>query len=521
MVHRDERSLQTGLTAGAVAAVVCGIFAWLGVVNGDEGWFALSGRLVSQGRLPYRDFSFTQGPAYAYLLAPFIRIAPSIYTSRAVSVALTAVSIGLLVATASRVGGKWAVRASCLALLATIPSLPYWLSITKTYALSGLFLSAILFTLTSRVRPTVRYPLAAALAVGLTEARTTGFALAVLLIIALLVMSPSTNTRVYVIVTCALVAFPFGVLVFVGWTGAHWGLFDYHQLGATGGGGIGQFFSRTWDALRAWPGPAVLGISALVVAVVNADLRARLRRRLDLAAYATGIIVFIVLHEATAHFFAEEYLAPVIAPIVVVSCVILVRAAAARRGEAASRRFTFAIGGVVALGIVVSAGTGGHNKNLGAPGWSGDPAALSSLTKCVQRNSAPTDEVFALSIPEIVVDSKRLPAPGATLGMFSYEDVSTRRARQLKILNEERIGNLFLNRPPKLAVLTVDDIFETHKAGFFSKRSVSNIPLYQAFLSYRAVCSATLVRPFANRNHKVKVTVYAHTGKRCDTPFCS
>ena len=136
MVHRDERSLRYGLIAGAVAAIICAIFAWLGVVNGDEGWFAVSARLVSQGRLPYRDFSFPQGPAYAYLLAPFVRLVPSLYTARALSVVLTAVSVGLLITTAYRVGGKWAARASGLALLATIPSLPYWLSITKTYALS-------------------------------------------------------------------------------------------------------------------------------------------------------------------------------------------------------------------------------------------------------------------------------------------------------------------------------------------------------------------------------------------------
>jgi hypothetical protein len=50
MLHRDDRSIQAGLLAAVVAAVVCAIFAWLGVVNGDEGWFALSARLVSQGR---------------------------------------------------------------------------------------------------------------------------------------------------------------------------------------------------------------------------------------------------------------------------------------------------------------------------------------------------------------------------------------------------------------------------------------------------------------------------------------
>jgi hypothetical protein len=520
MLHRD-RSLQAGLIAAVVAAVVCAIFAWLGVVNGDEGWFALSARLVSQGQWPYRDFAYTQGPAYAYVLAPFVRLAPSIYTTRAVSVVLTAVAVGLLIATAHRAGGKWAARASGLALLATIPALPYWLSITKTYALTCLFLSAILFTLTSNIRLKIRYPLAAALAVGLMETRTTGIALGILLIAALLVLSPDANTRVSVIVTSAVVAFPFFVLVFAGWTGAHWGLVDYHQLGATGDGGAGQFFSRTFDAARAWPGPTVLGLSALVVVNLDSDSRARLRRRLDLSAYAAGIIVFVALHEATSHFFAEEYLVPVIAPIVVVSCVVLVRAASSLRGQDASRRFTYAIGGVLVLGIVATALTGGHSNYVGTPGWDGAPSALSPITKCVRENSPPGSTVFALSIPEVVIESQRHAARSVTLGEFSYEDVSTAKARQLKILNAERLGNLFINNPPKLAVLTVDDVFETHNAGRFSKRSVTNMALYQAFLSYRPVCSATLVRPTFLNNHKVKVTVYARTEEPCDRPFCS
>jgi len=510
-MHRDDRALQSGLVAGAVTILVCGVFAWLGIVNGDEGWFALSARLVGQGRLPYRDFAFTQGPAYAYLLAPFVRLAPGVYTTRTLSVVCTAASVGMLIAMARRVGGKWAALASCAALLATIPSLPYWLSITKTYALTCLFISAILFTLTSTIRPAVRYPLAAALAIGLTETRTTGFVLAVLLITALLRLSPDARTRRNVVVAAGVAALPFVILLVVGLTGAHWGLFEYHQLGPTGKGGFGQFVSRTGEAARAWPGPALFGIAALVVVLVNRDLRARLRRRLDLVAVAAGIVAFIVLHETTAHFFAEEYLSPLIAPLVVVCSIILVRAASALRAEGTRTRLGLVVSGVVLAGIVVTAATGGHSNYLGVPGWDGAPAALSSITSCVKRNSAPNDTVFALSVEEVVVAARRRAAPNVTLGMFSYEDVSTRRARQVKILNEETLGSLFFNQPPKLAVLTVDDIFETHRAGWFEPREVPNVALYEAFKSYHPVCSAKLVRPnYINRSHEVTVTVYKH-----------
>ncbi len=511
-VRRDDRVLQSGVVAAAVTALVCSVFAWLGVVNGDEGWYTLSARLVGEGRLPYRDFAFPQGPAYAYLLAPFVRVVPSVYTSRAVSVVCTVVSVGLLVAMARRVGGRWAAYASGVALLATIPSLPYWLSITKTYALSCLFLSAILFTLTTTGRPAVRYPLAAALAVGLTETRTTGFALAGLLIAALLWMAPDTTTRVRVVLASTAAALPFVVLVLLDWRSAHWALFEYHQLGAKGGGGFGQYYSRTFSAAHAWPGPTLLGVAALVVAIVNRNIRDRLRRRLDLVAVALGILIFAVLHEAAAHFFAEEYLAPLIAPAVVVSTVILVRAVAAARVADNRRRLSYALRGVLLVSIVFTAVTGGHSFYLGAPGWNGDPASIGGIVSCIKAHSSPHDAIFTLSLAEVVVASGRRPARDDTLGEFSYEDVSTKKANELKIINSETIAKVFRDRPTKLAVLTLDDIYETHRAGRFSTEDISNIQLFQAFQAYRPVCRATLTRPaYINVNRTVQVIVYERT----------
>jgi hypothetical protein len=429
---------------------------------------------------------------------------PSLYGTRAVSVLCTATAIGLLVVVARRVGGKWAAYASCLALLATIPSLPYWLSITKTYALTCLFLAAIVFTLTSRARPAVRFPLAAVFAVGLTETRPTGVVLAVLLIAALLLRSPDGRTRLRLLLAAAVTALPFAFLIALDLTGARWGLFEYHQLGDTGDAGIGRFVSRTVEAMRAWPGPFLLGFAAIVVALLDREMRARFKRRLDLLAVAVGIVVFVLLHESSAHFFAEEYLSPLIAPLVVGSCVILVWVAtrSKRRGVSIAAR------GVLVAGIAVTAFTGGHSYYLGAPGWRGDPAALSQVTKCVQRYSAPGDKVFAFSVEEVVVEANRRPVPGVTLGMFSYEDVSTHRAGELKILNSATIASAF--RRAKVAVLTVDDVYETKRAGWFSKRNVENFDLYRAFQTFRTVCRVTLERPgFINRNHPVDVIVYA------------
>lgn len=59
-----------GIAAGLAVSIFCILF---GPLNQDEGWYLYAARLFSEGRYPYRDFFFTQGPvmpAVYGLLAP-------------------------------------------------------------------------------------------------------------------------------------------------------------------------------------------------------------------------------------------------------------------------------------------------------------------------------------------------------------------------------------------------------------------------------------------------------------------
>lgn len=511
VVPRVKRAtVVTGVIATIVAVLVGAVFAWLGVVNGDEGWYAVDARLVAGGALPFRDFAFTQGPGLLFVLAPVLRLVPSLYAARAVSVACAGIGVGLLFMVAHRIGGKWAVGGSALALLATIPSLPYWLSITKTYALSFLLIALIVFVLTSALRVEIRYPLAAAVAVILAMTRTPGLVLAVLLVAALLVMAPTMRTRLLVVAVTVVVIAPVGILVARYWTQARWGLFAYHQLGTPTETGLDRFWIRTLDVARAWPGPTLLGLAAVGAVLTCPPLRQELARRLDLLAVAIGMVAFVFAHELGARFFAEEYVAPVVAPVLVLSVTVLVVAFRLRTAPNRSRRVRAAFAAMVAAGIVVTASTGGHRPYLGRPGWGGNLAGLAPITRCVQRHSAPGDVVYALSFEDVVLDADREPADGVSLGMFSYHDVSTKRAHELDILNSARLASLFRARRPKVAVLTLADVYEAKRAGFFSRRRVDNLDLYVAFKEYRPVCRATVMRAtIYNVNRPVEVTVYA------------
>jgi hypothetical protein len=65
------------LLAGGVAAMYA-VAIWFGALNQDEGWYLYAGRLVHEGRHPFRDFASTQGPVMAYLYSlawPLVRVA--------------------------------------------------------------------------------------------------------------------------------------------------------------------------------------------------------------------------------------------------------------------------------------------------------------------------------------------------------------------------------------------------------------------------------------------------------------
>lgn len=54
------------LAAGAAVAMY-GLAVWFGNLNQDEGWYLYAARMVAAGKLPYRDFFFTQGPVMPHV----------------------------------------------------------------------------------------------------------------------------------------------------------------------------------------------------------------------------------------------------------------------------------------------------------------------------------------------------------------------------------------------------------------------------------------------------------------------
>lgn len=124
----------------AVAAV------WLGGLNQDEGWYLYAANLVSEGKMLYRDFFYTQGPLMPLVYSPFKFIWNSfgLVGARAFTSFLGFAGIAVAVLTAAQLlpgNRSRSAKLMVFVLLACNLYHLYYLSIPKTYALASLFVA--------------------------------------------------------------------------------------------------------------------------------------------------------------------------------------------------------------------------------------------------------------------------------------------------------------------------------------------------------------------------------------------
>ena len=128
----------------AVVAVCTAVLAvWWGAVNQDEGWYLYAARLVGEGKLPYRDFFFTQGPVlpFIYSVLPIHGLLSGRLVTFGFSLfaTLTAMAFARRLVEPERRG---AVAVTVFALLACNLYHVYFTTIPKTYAVGALFVMA-------------------------------------------------------------------------------------------------------------------------------------------------------------------------------------------------------------------------------------------------------------------------------------------------------------------------------------------------------------------------------------------
>lgn len=141
MNRRNIAALGVAWILASVIAVCIAVLAvWWGGVNQDEGWYLYAARLVGEGKVPYRDFFFTQGPVLPYVYS--VMPVHGLFSGRLVTLSFSVFSVLSAIAFARRLASKEsrnAVSIAVFAMLACNLYHMYFTAIPKTYALGALF----------------------------------------------------------------------------------------------------------------------------------------------------------------------------------------------------------------------------------------------------------------------------------------------------------------------------------------------------------------------------------------------
>jgi hypothetical protein len=243
-------ALVLGVAASWLA--LSGLNFWMGELNQDEGWYLYAAGQIREGRLPYRDFAFTQPPllplVYSWGYSWVERF--GVAGGRAMSWIFGAMGLLSAVWLAMRTGPRQAQRLTgglCFVLAGINLYQSYFTTVVKTYALTSLFLAGGLLLLSYAGR---RHALRAAAGAGflLACATATRISMGAALGLGFLYMLACQHRlKAWAWLDYALgggvgLALTFLFFMAIGGEGFRFGILDYHTLREGG----------SWVALAAY-----------------------------------------------------------------------------------------------------------------------------------------------------------------------------------------------------------------------------------------------------------------------------
>jgi hypothetical protein len=106
-------------------------------IDGDEGFYLLASRLVTQHKAPYLDFFYTQAPLLPYVYGLWFKLTGfSWISARTLSALLTAVLSALLYEQVCRETEEWRAGVAAVVLFASSSLVFAWMPIVKTFPLA-------------------------------------------------------------------------------------------------------------------------------------------------------------------------------------------------------------------------------------------------------------------------------------------------------------------------------------------------------------------------------------------------
>jgi hypothetical protein len=460
------------IAAVALYAVVSLVLVFRGRLNADEGWYLYDARLVWRGRLPYGDFGFPQMPLTAYVYGLPQLVKPSLYLGRLTSLVLAVGAVTLCVRVAWREGGRIA-GASVAVLCVAFPVGIYNLTLTKTYALTALLLAVTLAALTSPGRRSLTWPLACGAAVALTLTRTTGLPVALIVIGWCIVRAPDRLTRRRVVVTTGVGAVVLALFVIPDPAAARYNLFTLHSLlwhGASLGSRLDTVTTgRIPDWLGDYPGYVALFLGALGAVSVSRRVREWLADHPGVALVGLGIIGAVAAQLVSGEWAPVEYLTPFVPPLVAVSVIVIAQAVRLEERWRSPRVGLTLVIGVVALAVstAVHPGIGEYLTNSRD---AGSVAAANRVGAYLHDHTHSGDRVLTLWAQPAGLVSTRDQVQGVTVGLFSYQDLTTADAHRLHYVNTAILRRMLRDGRPAAVVVSGVDRAILGLAGTYSSR---------------------------------------------------
>jgi hypothetical protein len=455
------------LTAGVVFLVFA-LNVWYAEPNQDEGWYLIAGKYAAEGQIPWRDFSFSQGPVmpYAYALAaPLTKawgvLGGRIYTAAVGLMALVLAALLAWLLAPEKLRGPAALLALILGGINVTQAC--FFSIPKTYSVCAFWLTGGFVLLGFSVlrpswRPWLRLTLCAA--AGVFFALAGGSRMSALFAAAapaaFLWLDRRHHGKSWLVFTISfasalcLIFLPFVIL---GGEAFRFWFYTYHVSRVVEGKLLfkAAFISQV---AQAWLVPCALATVALLWYALDYSRQKSFRlpqpvpekRARDFMGWVWASVGLVTLVHFASPFPYPDYQVFVVPLFVAALSALVLRLLADRLVK--DSVLTFWLLAAVWLVAVAAAFSSPMNREWFQAGrdliwWKGrHRSALADVRAAgaeLRRMAPPGAVLFTQDAYLAVESGLRLP-PGLEMGPFSYfPDLSREAAVRLHVVNKERM----------------------------------------------------------------------------------
>lgn len=441
---------------------------FLGELNQDEGWYLYAARLVSEGRLPFRDFAFTQGPMLplVYALAHPMVEAWGVGGGRALTALLGLAAALAAAAFAHRIapdGRKGPAALLAFVLIALNVYHSYFTTVVKTYALCALLLTKgfLAVAIARERRSTLMYAWAGVVLAAAAATRITmGLALAAIGLY-LLSNRRANGDRAWIafgLGGSAGLAFFLGTFYLLAPESFRFFLIDYHAYREVGSafGALAFKIGLVSRVTQAYFVALALGAGILATRWMGVARGEGPRDCLVVTAWLT--LAGIALVQAAAPFPYDDYQVPLYPLFASMLAAALFRIPALSNPRIASVALwlAFFIGGASAISSPINQAWMIVGRDRIWWRMREQPALLQVRDVARRVREASGDERELLTQDTYIAVEAGLRVPrGWEMGVFSYyPDWPRDRAERMRVVNRELLREQLSTSPARVAALS-------------------------------------------------------------------